>query len=410
MASASGSQTDGGDAGDASSSSESEVDDEVLRARMLGPGGFLNDSGLGSDMGKGGSKLRASLSGDRGRGGHVLVEKRSLSPSSMRERIKSGSEPKKERSWGTALLETLEGNNHSYREKRRPSSPVTVRNPRPNPRGRSLRTTNDSPPPREASPPLTMDSLNSSYNPFSLFHIRTHLIFEVVILLVPFLFAIYRLYTMIPTALFPSVPFIPFRSLLLLAVSVPFIALFRRDSHYFQAPFTDERGYRDPKQADDGVAAALTLPILLASAVWWDTYSNADDTGGGMGFEGVRSLIEVWEAHGVHAINSTNPIDLSILNSPIERARALFTSRHQLVLLTSLNAVCLLIHLVMSRTVFQIEKLPKSNTKRFFGFMGVAAGVSTTIWILFTVWDYLIGGTFLWLSFASDVRLIFFPR
>lgn len=393
MASASGSQTEGGDAGDGSSSSESEVDDEVLRARMRGLGGALNDSGLGSDLGRRGSQLMTSLSGDRGRGGHVLVEKRSLSPASMRERIKSGSEPKRERSWGTALLETLEGNNHSYREKRRPSSPsvTTARYPRPSPRGRPLRSANESPP-REASPPLTMDSLNSSYNPFSLFHIRTHLIFEVVILLIPFLFAIYRLYTMLPTALFPSVPFIPIRSLLLLAVSVPFIALFRRDSHYFQAPFTDERGYRDPKQADDGVAAALTLPILLASAVWWDTYSNADETGGGMGLEGIRSLIEVWEAHGVHAINSTTSIDLSVLNSPVERARALFTSRHQLVLLTSLNAVCLLIHLVMSRTVFQIEKLPKSNTKRFFGFMGVAAGVSTTVWILFSAWDYLIGG------------------
>ncbi|GAA5872782.1 hypothetical protein JCM16303_006830 [Sporobolomyces ruberrimus] len=396
MASASGSQTDAGEGADAETSSESEVE-----ARMFGPGGFLTDRNIGIDTLVGGGGARGgrnsqSMLGDQGRGGHVLVEKRSLSPSGMREKIKNGSETKKGRSWGSALLDTLEGNSHSYRGKRRPSSPAVsgARTARASPRGRPARPTNDSPP-REQSPPLTLDSLNSSYNPFPLFHIRTHLIFEVVVLLVPFLFAIYRLYTMSPTAIFPTVPFIPFRSLLVLAVSVPFIALFRRESHYFKAPFTDERGYRDPKQADDGVAAALVLPILLATAVYWDTYASADGYGGGIGLEGVRSLVEVWEAHGVHASTVAKPLagfDLSTFTSPIERARSLFHSRHQLVLLTSLNAVCLLVHLVLSRTVFPIEKLPRSNTKRFFGFFGVATGVSTTIWAIFSVWNWLIGG------------------
>ncbi|GAA5996299.1 hypothetical protein JCM5350_006504 [Sporobolomyces pararoseus] len=396
MASASGSQTEGG--ADVESSSESEEDEQVLRARMFGPGGFLIERNLRTDSLGGGGGNSNSWAGESGRGGHVLIEKRSLSPSGMREKIKNGVEVKKERSWGSALLDTLEGNNHSYRGKRRPSSPAVhvTRTARASPRGRSIRTANDSPP-REASPPLTLDSLNSNYNPFPLFHIRTHLIFEVVVLLIPFLFAIYRLYTMKPTSAFPSIPFVPFRSLLILAASVPFIALFRRESHYFKAPFTDERGYRDPKQADDGVAAALTLPILLASAVWWDTYSTCTSEGGGgeIGLEGVRSLVEVWEAHGVHA--STSPklspdFNLADLVSPIERARSLFQSRHQLMLLTSLNAVCLLVHLVMSRTVFQIEKLPRSNTKRFFGFMGVATGVSTAIWAIFSMWNWLIDG------------------
>ncbi|GAA6007175.1 hypothetical protein JCM11491_003031 [Sporobolomyces phaffii] len=400
MASASGSQTDGGDGPDAETSSDSDDDDDdrVLRARMLGPTAFLTDRNLGHGaLALGGGSPSPSRLGDQGRGGHVLVEKRSLSPASMRERVKNGTETKKERSWGSALLDTLEGNHHSYRGKRRPSSPAVGggRTARASPRGRPIRPAIDSPP-REPSPPLTLDSLNLNYNPFPLFHIRTHLVFEVVILLIPYLFAVYRLYTMHPTAIFPTVPFIPFRSLLVLATSIPFIALFRRDSHYFKAPFTDERGYRDPKQADDGVAAALILPILLASAVWWDTYSNADALGGGTGLEGVRSLVEVWEAHGVHASASpklVDSFDLSTLTSPIERARSLFQSRHQLVLLTSLNAVCLLVHLVMSRTVFQIEKLPKSNTKRFFGFMGVATGVSTTIWAIFSIWNWFIGGT-----------------
>lgn len=397
MASASGSQTEGGEGADAESSSDSDEDDQVLRARMFGPGGLLADRS--SSPHSLGSASGATTSGlnDQGRGGHVLVEKRSLSPSGLRERHKNGAEPRKERSWGTALLETLEGNSHSYRGKRRPSSPAVhaSRNARASPRGRPIRASNDSPP-RSASPPLTLDSLNSNYNPFPLFHIRTHLFFEVSILLVPFLLAIYRLYTMTPNETFPSIPFIPFRSLLLLATSVPFIALFRRDTHYFKAPFTDERGYRDPKQADDGVAAALTLPILLAAAVWWDTYSSAQNAGGPeLGLEGIRSLVDVWEAHGVHARASSKlapSFDLASLTSPVERARSLFNSRHQLVLLTALNAVCLLVHLVMSRTIFQIEKLPRSNTKRFFGFMGVATGVSTTIWAIFSVWNWVIGG------------------
>ncbi|GAA5929602.1 dolichol kinase [Sporobolomyces koalae] len=398
MASASGSQTEAGDGADIESSSDSELDDEILHARIFGPAASTTDRIMDFDprVDPGSGAFR-NPSRDQGRGGHVLVEKRSLSPSSMKDRVTAAAEPRRERSWGSALLDTLEGNNHGHRGKRRPSSPsVNIpRYPRASPRGRTNRTNNDSPP-REESPPLTLDSLNSSYNPFSLFHIRTHLIFEVVVLLLPFLFAIYRLYAMLPTSLFPSIPFIPFRSLLVLAASIPFIALFRRESHYFQAPFTDERGYRDSKQADDGVASALVLPILLASAVWWDTYSNADGHGRGVGLEGIKPLIEVWEANGIRAVpmpETPVTFDPSSHFDPIERARALFQARHQLVLLTSLNAVCLLVHLVMSRTVLQVEKLPRSNTKRFFGFMAVATGVSTAVWAVLSIWGWLRGET-----------------
>ncbi|GAA5821323.1 hypothetical protein JCM10212_006779 [Sporobolomyces blumeae] len=395
MASASGSQTDGGDGADEESSSESELDDDLVRKRMVGPEGLFARHGVDErDRRWAGSLVVGDLGG---RGGHVLVEKRSLSPGAMRERYSSaggaGVETRRERSWGTALLETLEGPHHASRGKRRPSSPAvsSARHARPSPRGRTKGAQGDSPP-REPSPPLTIDSLNSSYNPFSNFHIRTHLIFEVTILVLPLLFALYRLYTMTPTATFPQIPFVPFRSLLVLALAVPFISLFRREGHYFKAPFTDERGYRDPKLADDGVAAALVLPILLATAVWWETYSNADGAGGGVGLEGIRSLVEVWEANGIRASSVASDVDLSLLASPLEGARALFHARHQLVLLTCLNAICLLVHLVLARTVFRIESLPKNNTKRFFGFMAVALGVSTAIWGAFTTWNWLIDG------------------
>ncbi|GAA5892804.1 hypothetical protein JCM5296_006011 [Sporobolomyces johnsonii] len=391
MASASGSQTEGADGTD--ESSESELDEDVLRARIFGDGGFFAEGSLGTD----GRRLSGSggpIASDSGRGGHVLVQKRSVSPAGWREKGHAAAS-QKERSWGSALLDTLEGNSHSYKERRRPaaSTSSSFRATRSSPRTRPTRPSPD-PPPRPPSPPLTIDSIQSTYNPFPLFDIRTNLIFEVVILLIPLLFALFRLYNMTPTAVFPVVPTLPFRSLLLFTLAVPFIALFRREGHYFKAPFTDERGYRDPRSADDGVAAALTLPMLLASAVLWDTYSNADGTGRGVGLEGVRPLVDVWEAHGVHASNPSHPlsIDPSVLSSPLEAARALFQARYELVLLTALNAVCLLIHLAMARTVFRIERLPKSNTKRFFGFMGVAISVSFFIWAAFTVWDWWVPG------------------
>lgn len=194
-----------------------------------------------------------------------------------------------------------------------------------------------------------------------------------------------------PTALFPSIPAVPLYSLAAYTLAVPLIALFRREGHYFKAPFTDERGYRNPTLADDGIAVALTLPILLATATWWEVYSSADATGLGVGLPGIRSLVDVWEANGVRAASSpklAQNFDLSALRHPIEQARTLFRARYELVLLTSLNAVTLLLHLVLAWTIFRVENLPRSNTKRFFGFMAVAATISTAVWALLTIADH----------------------
>ncbi|BGP46622.1 dolichol kinase [Rhodotorula kratochvilovae] len=400
MASASGSQTDGADGEHSSSSSESEGDNAVLRARIFGGEGLLFEGDVGSARSQqDGRRLSAPAqqwAGERGRGEHVLVQKRSASPSSFRSNG-SGSSGHKERSWGSALLDTLEGNTHG-KERRRPSSPAlhALRGSRTTPRSRPSKATPEPPAVREPSPPLTLDSIRPGWtSPFPLYHIRTSLVFEVVILLIPLLFALFRLYTMVPTAVFPTIPGLPFAALLLFTLAVPFIALFRREEHYFKAPFTDERGYRDSKSADDGVAAALTLPVLLACAVWYDTYATADGMGRGVGLEGVRSLVDVWEANGVTAASSPRlaaSFDPSILTAPLERARALFHARYELVLLTALNAACLLLHLALARTLFRIERLPRSNTKRFFGFMAVATTLSAGIWAVFAFFDWLVVG------------------
>ncbi|GAA6051494.1 hypothetical protein JCM3770_004561 [Rhodotorula araucariae] len=400
MASASGSQTDGVDGEPESSSGESDGDDAVLRARFFGGESLLFDTDTASlGTQQDGRRLSTPVqqwAGERGRGEHLLVQKRSASSSSFRSNG-SGSSGQKERSWGSALLDTLEGTSHG-KDRKRPSSPVVhmLRGTRSTPRSRSSRGTPEPPPVREPSPPLTLDSIRPGWtSPFPLYHIRGSLVFEVVILLIPLLFALFRLYTMVPTAVFPSIPGLPFAALILFILSVPFIALFRREGHYFKAPFTDERGYRDSKYADDGVAAALTLPFLLACAVWWDTYATADATGRGVGIEGVRSLVDVWEANGVTAASSprlASSFDPAVLTAPIERARTLFRARYELVLLTALNAACLLLHLALARTLFRIERLPRSNAKRFFGFMGVATTLSAGIWAVFAMCDWFFEG------------------
>lgn len=293
--------------------------------------------------------------------------------------------------WGSVLFESLDGRSHSASgARRRPSSPaVASRSPRPTMRGRgSVRT--PEPPPRTPTPPLTLDDINSTYNPFPLFHIRVHLIPEVALLVLPLLYGLWRLYTM-HNATASSQP-LPYFAFLALALSIPFIALFRRDTSYFKAPFTDERGYRDPKAADDGIAVALALPLLLAMACYWDIHAGAvaaaagTESSTGFGLEGIAPLVAVWESRGVHALPS---LDYTTLLAPAASAVALLTSRHQLVLLTALNTAILLLHLLLARTVLKIERLPKGNTKRFFGFMGVAVAISSTVWAALSAWDYL---------------------
>lgn len=402
LASASGSQTDGADAGgESSSGSSSESEIEVARRfgdRLSADSLSLLTRRYAAASSDASTRLDV---GARGRDEHVLLKKRSTSPRSLRSHGGS-SVSQKERSWGSALLETLEGPSHSgSRERRRPASPTVagIKTARGSARIRPARPSPEEEK-REPSPPLTMDSIRPGWSPFPLFHIRRNLIFEVVILVVPLSFALLRIWSMRPGPVFLSIPSVPLYALALYTAAIPFIALFRREGHYFKAPFTDERGYRNASHADDGIAVALTLPILLATATWWDVYRSANDQPqSGVGLPGIRTLVDVWEANGVSARTSPRlgaEFDLPALSAPIERARTLFRARYELVLLTSLNAVTLLLHLALARTVLRIEKLPRSNTRRFFGFMAVAAGISTSIWAVLT-----------WIGHSSQGRQLF---
>lgn len=342
------------------------------------------------------------ISSDGGRGGDVLVGRNGLSPGD------SGSD--RRLSWdgirggnlGRALFDALEGS--PSKPTRRPSSSSSRTITATGSRSSKTRPSRVPPDPimREPTPPLTFDSINSSFNPFPLFHIRWNLIPEIILIVGPFLFALYRLSTIAPSTTFPSISTLPIHSLLFLTFTIPFIALFRRATSYFKVPFTDERGYRDPQAADDGVTVAILLPLLLAVACYWDTYSSQNS-----GLDAMQSLTELWESSGVHAsakslsFNFSISIDPTIYSQPIEMARALLLARYELVLLTALNSLVLLFHLALARTILSVEKLPTNNTKRFFGAMGVSAIISSMVYLILIAWNASSLGWFLCLFFLA---------
>lgn len=378
MASASGSQTDGHSGADEESSSE-EIDDDGGDYLHLFNTGRRHSAFVMEGDG-GAAAARRALAGDGGRGEHVLVERRSFA---LKEAARGVNDKRmswdglRTGQWGATLFD---GPTKVTTPKRR-SSPSLA------PKGKPRRPPQDVP--RPPTPPLTFDSIQSTYNPFPHFNIRWNLVPEVVLLVSALAVALYRLDSMVPSSTYPTIRSLPIISLSLLAAAIPFIAIGRRPSSYLKVPFTDERGYRDPKAADDGVAAALVLPILLASACYWDTYSEPSPATS-IRLQNIAPLVEVWAASGVHAVPPSPAT--ALLGSPLETARALLQARHQLVLLTALNAAVLISHFVLAATVLKIERLPKSNTKRFFGFMTLSGIVTTGIYLVFVAWDWGVKG------------------
>lgn len=433
MASASGSQTEGAD-DDGTADSESEASDTegasapsssrsrwtILSGRTLshtldtksaspnlGP-----DSGSASSGPKGQARVSpttASFGAELGgRGEYVLVERRGAggnahnTAGALGERGSSSALGR----WSSSLLEARDSGSHG---RKRPGSPAVSASRSSAGQagasghsggsrtraGRSAQRTPE-PSPREPSPPLTIDSIHSTYNPFPLFHIRVQEIPEVALLTGGLLFALIRLHGLRPTEVLTSIPPLPIYSMLSLTLAIPFIALFRRQASYYKVPFTDERGYRDPRAADDGITSALTLPVLLACAVYWDTYTSSS-VGRPLGLEGVAPLVQVWESSGVYARVKTSalslsPVDPTLFTDPAQVARALFKARHELVLMTALNGFILVLHLALAHSLLRIDRLPKSNAKRFFGFMTVAYVISGLIYVAFTTWDWISRG------------------
>lgn len=321
-------------------------------------------AGAGSDTTRSGSPF----AGDQGRGSSVLVEKkRQKQPAANNEQVQFSS--LKPSSWAPALRGAIEERAAS---RRRPS-------PKPGARSSSKASTRQKPE-SPKSPPLRLVDLQSNFNPFALYHVRKDLVPELMLVLLAFLIGIWRTATLRPLVASLALPQIPVYSLLIVAAALPFVTLLRRPKHYFRTPFTDERGYRDPSLTDDGIATALVLPTLLALSVVWEAYR------GHVGLEGIKPLVDVWSSEGLPAVTKGR-FDVKQLVKPKQVQSAVLHSRAQLVHITLLNSGVLLLHLLLAATILRVEKVPRTNTKRFFGSLVLNTTISVVVYLLFKAWN-----------------------
>lgn len=298
--------------------------------------------------------------------------------------------------WGASLIDALDGNLHSSgsptssiaSNKRRSLrvSPAAVRTRSRAPAAdvASLNVPSlDSPSPLLRN--INLDSISTTFNPFAYYNFRLVLVPEVTLLFSALCFALYRLHSMVPTAVHVVIPPIPLYALYTLASTIPFITLVRQPSTYLKLPFTDMRAYRSESFADDGLATAICLPIVLAVACLWDAYANDLSTPDGIGLEGIKPLVQVWIEAGLQPVYSGVASELAY--DTIATARVVFKARYELFLITCLNTAILLVHLALAKTVLKIKDLPTGNGKRFLGFMTIAGAISTTVWATLVAYE-----------------------
>lgn len=210
------------------------------------------------------------------------------------------------------------------------------------------------------------------------FPFRLDLLPEVSLLTGALVYAAYRLENLPPSSPIASklLDPIPISPLIMLIIAIPCISLFRprSKSPNYMFPFTDERGYRTPSTTDDGFAAGATIPVLLSAAFLWDALVRGQEDDPTLG--GVRLLTEVWQAAGLMPPEIPQGEKLPSLHDTI------VVSRISLLLSTSINSFVLMLHILLSRTVLKVERLPTSNTKRFFGALALSSSVSFFLWAL----------------------------
>lgn len=303
-------------------------------------------------------------------------------------------------SWSTTLFDALDSRQHrlSSSPLSDSASPASSSSPKPhssNPHVKRHRSSSfralssrrsplklpvDAPTLSSPARQIGLHDLTLNFNPFHYYSVRFSRLFEVILLTSALIFASYRLANITPNHILVSVPHIPLALMVTIIFVVPLLTLFRRSpTSTFQIPFTDARGYRDELAADDGVAIAISLPILLASACLWDTYSSAvtSQLPEGGGLQGIQTLFEIWESTIGEKAGSAGGGGTDQI---IDTTRTLFKARYDLLLFILINTLVLLLHLLMSKTILRIENLSKSNAKRFFGFAGLAMLTSTAIW------------------------------
>ena len=219
-------------------------------------------------------------------------------------------------------------------------------------------------------------------------HFRFDILPEVTILTVSLIIAAYKL-SHLPEAMGKLYEPIPISPVVMLIFLVPALTLFRPrgvQSNYL-FPFTDERGYRSPASVDDGFAAGTVVPVLLAAGFLWDAVVSGPDKYKTL--SGIRPLMDVWQARGY----------LPLQHSTVTHAEMFATvlkARVSLLLTTSMNSFILILHIILSKTVLPVEKVPMNNSKRLALATLLSASVSSTLWGLLAL-----NNAFAWGEFAS---------
>ncbi|KAH8928340.1 hypothetical protein BT69DRAFT_1277161 [Atractiella rhizophila] len=171
-------------------------------------------------------------------------------------------------------------------------------------------------------------------------YFRFSLIPSTLILCFSLTLLVYRFSTLPTSPLPPS--FLAFCSLFVFLIS---IVRLTPDS-YLMVPFTDERGYRSAKLADDGSMFSFAMPILLAGGCYWDTFRDRTPP-----LPGLSTLPEIWLAQGF-ASTTQDHVHFSL------------TLAFQISL-----ASFFLLPSVISR----------SNTRRWFGANTLSIGISALV-------------------------------
>lgn len=193
---------------------------------------------------------------------------------------------------------------------------------------------------------------------------RWDLLPEVGLLTSSMVLACWRISSLPLSEVFP-----PAAPLIIITLLMPLISLIRRPAHASQlmVPFTDERGYRDRSQADDGFACGVSLPIMLAAGCVWEAHL-AHSRGQYLKFPNIRDLTELW------ALNS----QAQPLPDAVDLSLNLLDGRTALLVLTTLNSFVLIVHLILARTFLAFNWLPISNTRRLIGAVSLASTLSLT--------------------------------
>ncbi|MBW0478914.1 hypothetical protein O181_018629 [Austropuccinia psidii MF-1] len=201
----------------------------------------------------------------------------------------------------------------------------------------------------------------SSTNSSSNHSHKSAVVAESILIFIPLSLAIFRLFQ-INTILTSRL--LPFSSLYVICLILITITFWRhrsearsRSSIYFMISFTDQRGYRDRSEADDGLSLAIGLPLIVCLAVLWSTFDQPQLT-----HWHSTHLVKFWNQSPILS-NSILPPSFSNSDFLVNLSEA----RVDLLCFTIINLISMIIDLCLSFLASQLSCLPINNKTRLLG-------------------------------------------